>query len=151
MVKSLKAKQEYKSKIRLFKKYSKKYFEDSVPIVTDHEFDLLKIGHLYNGNICLDLGSKWGSNIFYPRSVEIIENGGLLFQSEQLNSSREFYDLGAINKFSSQDQLVKELRNLLSNSEIFYEKIDKQYNFFNNNDLNLSTLNKIYEISKKND
>ena len=32
------------------------------------EFDLLKIGHLYNGNICLDLGSKWGSNIFYPRS-----------------------------------------------------------------------------------
>ena len=115
------------------------------------EFDLLKIGHLYNGNICLDLGSKWGSNIFYPRSVEIIEHGGLLFQSEQLNSSREFYDSGAINKFNSQDQLVKELRNLMSNSETFYEKINKQYNFFNNNDLNLSTLNKIYEISKKND
>ena len=42
MVKSLKAKQEYKSKIRLYKKYSQKYFEDSVPIVSDYEFDLLK-------------------------------------------------------------------------------------------------------------
>ena len=42
MVKSLKAQQEYKNKIRLYKKYSQKYFEDSVPIVSDYEFDLLK-------------------------------------------------------------------------------------------------------------
>ena len=42
MVKSLKAKQEYKNKIRLYKKYSQKYFEDSVPIISDYEFDLLK-------------------------------------------------------------------------------------------------------------
>ena len=42
MVKSLKAKQEYKSKIRLYKKYSQKYFEYSVSIISDYEFDLLK-------------------------------------------------------------------------------------------------------------
>ena len=36
------AKKEYKEKIKQFKKYSKKYFEDSAPIVSDHDFDLLK-------------------------------------------------------------------------------------------------------------
>ncbi len=36
------AKKEYKKKIEQFKKYSKKYFEDSSPMVSDHDFDLLK-------------------------------------------------------------------------------------------------------------
>ncbi len=36
------AKKEYKKKIKQLKKYSKKYFEDSAPIVSDHDFDLLK-------------------------------------------------------------------------------------------------------------
>ena len=36
------AKKEYQEKIKQFKKYSKKYFEDSSPIVSDQDFDLLK-------------------------------------------------------------------------------------------------------------
>mgnify|MGYP001163748213 CR=1 FL=1 len=36
------AKKEYKKKIKQYKKHSKKYFEDSSPIVSDHDFDLLK-------------------------------------------------------------------------------------------------------------
>ena len=36
------AKKEYKEKIKQYKKYSKKYFEDSAPIISDHDFDLLK-------------------------------------------------------------------------------------------------------------
>ena len=36
------AKKEYKRKIAKYKKYSKKYFEDSSPIVSDYNFDLLK-------------------------------------------------------------------------------------------------------------
>ena len=36
------AKKEYKEKIKQYKKYSKKYFEDSAPIVSDQDFDLLK-------------------------------------------------------------------------------------------------------------
>ena len=36
------AKKEYKEKIKQYKKYSKKYFEDSAPIVSDRHFDLLK-------------------------------------------------------------------------------------------------------------
>ncbi len=36
------AKKEYKEKIKKYKKYSKKYFEDNTSIVTDQDFDLLK-------------------------------------------------------------------------------------------------------------
>ena len=36
------AKKEYQEKIKQYKKYSKKYFEDSAPIVSDQDFDLLK-------------------------------------------------------------------------------------------------------------
>ena len=36
------AKKEYIEKIKKYKKYSKKYFEDNSPIVTDQDFDLLK-------------------------------------------------------------------------------------------------------------
>ncbi len=36
------AKKEYKEKIKRYKKYSKKYFEDNSPIVTDQDFDLLR-------------------------------------------------------------------------------------------------------------
>ena len=42
MLKSSKAKKEYKEKIKQYKKYSKKYFEDSAPIIPDKDFDLLK-------------------------------------------------------------------------------------------------------------
>ncbi len=41
MLKSL-AKKEYEKKIKKYKKYSQKYFEDSAPIISDHDFDLLK-------------------------------------------------------------------------------------------------------------
>ena len=36
------AKKEYKEKIKKYKRYSKKYFEESAPVVSDHDFDLLK-------------------------------------------------------------------------------------------------------------
>jgi DNA ligase (NAD+) len=36
------AKKEYKEKIKQYKKHNKKYFEDSAPIISDHDFDLLK-------------------------------------------------------------------------------------------------------------
>ena len=41
MLKSI-AKKKYKEKLKQYKKYSKKYFENSAPILSDHDFDLLK-------------------------------------------------------------------------------------------------------------
>ncbi len=124
----------------------KKYVFDA----KEDEFELSKITNLYNGNICLDFGSKWGFNIFYPRSVEIIENGGLLIQSKQQNSSNDFYNFDVINYFDSFEELKIKLQNLLNDKELFNEKFKKQFSFFNNTDLNYTTFKKIYEISKKN-
>ena len=36
------AKKEYQEKIKQYKKYNKKYFEDSAPIVSDQDFDIFK-------------------------------------------------------------------------------------------------------------
>ena len=36
------AKKEYQEKIKQYKKYSKKYFDESAPVVSDQDFDLLK-------------------------------------------------------------------------------------------------------------
>ena len=49
------SKKEYKEKIKQYKKYSKKYFEDSAPIVSDRDFDLLK-------KEILDLEKKFNFN-----------------------------------------------------------------------------------------
>ena len=49
------AKREYKEKIKQYKKYSKKYFEDNSPIVSDQDFDLLK-------KQILDLEKKFNFN-----------------------------------------------------------------------------------------
>jgi len=46
-----------------------------------------KIKKIYNGNLCIDFGSKCGSLTLYPRSIEIIENGGLLLQLKQIDSN----------------------------------------------------------------
>ena len=48
-------KKEYKKKIKQFKKYSKKYFEDNSPVVSDRDFDLLK-------KEILDLEKKFNFN-----------------------------------------------------------------------------------------
>ena len=124
----------------------KEYISDA----KEDEFELSKITNFYNGNICLDFGSKWGSNIFYPRSVEIIEHGGLLIQSKQQNTSKDFYKLNVINSFDSLDELIKKLKNLLIDKELFIKKFKKQFYYFNNTDLNYPTFEKIYKISKKN-
>ena len=125
-------------------------WKNFIETAQNDEFDISKIRNLYNGNICLDFGSKWGSNIFYPRSVEIIENGGLLFQSEQINSPKELYSLEIINNFNNFEKLVSELNNLINNSNLMEQKFDKQFSYFSNENLNYMTLNRIYEISKKN-
>ena len=40
MLKISKAKKAYKEKIKQYKRYSKKYFEDSSPVISDQDFVL---------------------------------------------------------------------------------------------------------------
>ena len=67
---------------------------------------------MYNGNLCLDFGSKWGSEALYPRSIEIIENGGTLLQAEQKNSKEIFGKNSKELIFSSVIDLKKKFQKL---------------------------------------
>lgn len=51
-------------------------------------FDRRIVANIYQGNICIDLGSKAGSLSLYPRSIDIIESGGILVQSKQSDADK---------------------------------------------------------------
>ena len=46
--------------------------------IMDPIFNLNKVNKIYKGNLCLDTGSIMGSRSLYPRSIQILESGGLL-------------------------------------------------------------------------
>lgn len=53
-------------------------------------FDADERRRLYRGNLCLDFGSKSGSDSLYQRTIEVVENGGLLIQARRADSARVF-------------------------------------------------------------
>ena len=62
---------------------------------------------IYKGNICLDLGCIEGSSSFYSRSNQIIESGGLIIQSKQMDSNEKWGQL-------SKDIIFKDFNNVKS-------------------------------------
>jgi hypothetical protein len=112
-------------------------------------YDSKYISSLYKGNICLDFGSKWGNSSLYPRSVDIIERGGLLLQSKQSDSKEIFKKNYNSMSFNSFDELIVKVKNLLSNEKKIKSLYAYQFKIFNNVFLNYKTLKKIYLISKK--
>ena len=78
-------------------KYLKKKFDEKLILIGDDwknysfnslssNFDPNYTKNLYKGNICLDFGSAEGSSSLYSRSNGIIEAGGLILQSKQIDS-----------------------------------------------------------------
>jgi len=65
----------------------------SSPDIGSKEFNLKNIYDIYKGNICLDLGSTVGSTSLYHRSMQIIEGGGVIIQSTQIDSKAVWNDL----------------------------------------------------------
>ena len=117
----------------------KKYFPDAL----NSKFEYSYLKNLYNGNICLDFLAKDGDQILYPRSIEIIENGGTLFQVENVNSKKLFekykYDL----TFNSSNEMIEKLERLIKHKElyIFNDYFRKKFNSIN---YNQKTFNKIF-------
>jgi hypothetical protein len=103
-----------------WKKYSLNYLPDT--------YNSKLISGLYNGNICIDFGSKAGSLSLYPRSINIIESGGMLLQLRQ--NDFKF----AWNKFHFQKRfLFSNLKELflmidqIHKSKEIIKKINKEY------------------------
>ena len=101
---------------------------------------------MYNGNLCLDFGSKWGSEALYPRSIEIIENGGTLLQAEQKNSKEIFGKNSKELIFSSIIDLKEKILKIeRGNKDYFIKFINLNKKKFKK--INEKTLKKITDIS----
>ena len=135
-------KKRFKKRFRIFGNTWKDYVKD----VEESNYDRKFIKKLYNGNLCLDFGSKWGSEALYPRSIEIIENGGTLLQAEQKNSKEIFGKNSKELIFSSVIDLKKKISKIeRNNGDYFVKFINLNKKKFEK--INEKTLKKIRDIS----
>ena len=133
-------------------KYLKKNFDEKFILIGDDwknysinslpsNFNPNYIKRLYKSNICLDFGSAEGSSSLYSRSNGIIEAGGLILQSKQIDSTdiwgnlenkitfKNFNDLEVIiNKFLNNEDLSNDiLLNISKNFENSKNLIEKNF------------------------
>ena len=76
------------------------------------------INKLYKGNICLDFGSAEGSSSLYSRSNGIIEAGGLILQSKQIDSMDIWGNLESKITFKNYNDLEIIIKKLLNNKNL---------------------------------
>ena len=81
-------------------------------------FNLEKVKEIYKGNLCIDTGSIMGSLSLYPRSIQILESGGLLIQTKQFDSNFIWGNL-------SEKVISNDIENLLSNLDIYLSSTKK--------------------------
>lgn len=126
---------------RLFGDDWSSYFKDFNKTI----FSKKKIKNLYNGNICLDLGSSSGSISLYPRSIEIIENGGYLLQLKQLDSKPIFQEYENYFTFQSKNELADKIQTLVNDKTLLNNRIKLLQDIFkDSNSLIEKQLNKIF-------
>jgi len=109
IVKKLKIK--YKKNFLLIGSNWVNYGIDSKPNIFSAEI----VSKLYMGNVCLDLGSVAGSLSLYPRSIDIIESGGILVQLQQNDYMNIWKSSKVLNKF------------LFNNFESLFSAVNKRF------------------------
>ena len=90
--------------------------------------------------------AKDGDQLLYPRSIEILESGGVLFQIETENSKELFGKYKDNLSFNSISEMTTKLENLLKNNkelEIFNDFFIKKFNSTNYNE---KSFNKIFNL-----
>ena len=108
-------------------------------------YDLKKVREIYSGNICIDTGSIFGSATFNPRSIQILESGGILLQTYQQDSReklKEIYDEVSSNNINL---LIEKIDRLLTNYDKCIEIMNKTEKFLINSRKNISnSLDKVF-------
>jgi len=122
-----------------WKNYIKNYVDDN------HNVDFVR--NMYNGNLCLDFGSKWGNNTLYPRSIEIIESDGVLLQSKQSDSKLIFGNLSKFITFNSLHNLLDIIIRYKQDYNLLNSNQEKIHSLFKNNNMNYKTLKKFKKIA----
>ena len=118
----------------------KEFFSNSLE--SNFSYNYLK--KIYEGNICLDFLAKDGDQLLYPRSIEILESGGILFQIRTNKSKKLFEKYDEDLTFNTPGEMCEKLKNLIYHNEL---KIFNDFFIqkFNKNNLNQNTLKNIFE------
>ena len=88
--------------------------------------------------------AKDGDQALYPRSIEILENGGILTQIKTISSSQLFGVYKNDLVFNSDKEMLEILSKLLKNRNLI--EINKFFQSkFNNNKYNENTLKKVFK------
>ena len=108
-------------------------------------YNVKQIKKLYEGNICLDLGSMLGSVSLYSRSNQIIESGGLIIQSYQSDANEIWGDLKDKILFKNLSDLTSLINKLLADKEYCSFLLKEISNNFRNSKKSLEkSLDKIF-------
>ena len=104
------------------------------------------IKRLYKGNICIDFGSAEGSSSLYTRSNGIIESGGLILQSKQIDSMDIWGSLENKITFKNYNDLEIIIQKLLNNQHLSKDILsDISKNFENSKSLIEKNFDEIFE------
>ena len=106
-------KKEFNEKVILIGDKWKDYSINSLPSV----YKIKKNNNTYRGNICLDLGCIEGSSSLYSRSNQIIESGGLIIQSQQIDHNQMWKNLSNKILFKDFSELIILIKKLLNDHE----------------------------------
>ena len=119
----------------------KNYSINSLP----SNFNPNYIKNLYRGNICLDFGSAEGSSSLYSRSNGIVEAGGLILQSKQIDSTDIWGNLEDKITFKNFNDLELIINKLLNNEDLSNNILLKIFkNFENSKNLIENSLDQIF-------
>ena len=124
IIKSLK--QTFDDKVTLYGDDWSEFYKNSMP----SEFNTKRISSIYSGNIGLDLGSLAGTTTLYPRSIQIIEAGGLILQNTQHDTRKIWGDLTNKITFNNSADLTNIINKLLNNKNYCNELMEEIFNVF---------------------
>lgn len=116
-----------------FKNHFSIFGEDKKNIGLDFlksTYDPKKINDIYNGNICIDTGSILGSLSLHPRSIKIIESGGLLIQAKQEDSKIIWEEMHERIVFNNITSLLEGIEKNLSNLNLCNETLSMLFEKF---------------------
>lgn len=114
------------------------------PKALDSNFDKNFLKKFYEGNICLDFLAKDGEQSLYPRSIEIIESGGILAQINTRESSEIFEEYKNQITFNSFHEMIEIINKLIKNSNLI--DINKFFlKKYNDDKFVKTTLSKLFE------
>ena len=112
----------------------------------ESNYSIKKNKEIYRGNICIDLGCIEGSSSLYSRANQIIESGGLIIQTNQLDYDEKWNNLSKKILFKNFHDLDLIIQKILSD-DCYANKLLNEIgqNFLNVKKLTENSLDKIFD------